>query len=99
MNAIRPSLMGSAGAARLRYPSVFALRALSTPHAHYLQPLRVTIVHVANIVFSLCATVGALLIAIPSAVKGRWAVAIVFGLLAVGFLLRARAGYRRGEWR
>jgi xanthine/uracil permease len=54
---------------------------------------------VANIVFSLCATVGALLIAIPSAVKGRWAVAIVFGLLAAGFLLRARAGYRRGEWR
>jgi hypothetical protein len=59
---------------------------------------RVTIVHVANIVFSLCATLGALLIAIPSAVKGRWAVAVVFGLLALGFLLRARAGYRRGEW-
>jgi hypothetical protein len=54
---------------------------------------------VANIVFSLCATIGALLIAIPSAVKGRWAVALVFALLAVGFLLRARAGYRRGEWR
>jgi xanthine/uracil permease len=54
---------------------------------------------VANIVFSLCATVGALAIAIPSAVKGRWAVALVFGLLAVGFLLRAHAGYRRGEWR
>ena len=61
--------------------------------------MRVTIVHVANIVFSLCATVGALLIAIPSAVKGRWAVSIVFGLLAIGFLLRARAGHRRGESR
>jgi hypothetical protein len=81
-----------------RNPSVFALRALFDTFARNLQPWRVTISRVANIVFSLCATVGALLIAIPSAVKGRWAVAIVFGLLAIGFLLRARAGYRRGEW-
>ena len=77
----------------------FALRALFDS-CHPLPPvLRVTIDHVANIVFSLCATVGALVIAIPSAVKGRWTVAVVFGLLAVGFLLRARAGYKRGEWR
>jgi hypothetical protein len=67
--------------------------------ASYLQSRHATIIRVANIVFSLCATVGALLIAIPSAVKGRWAVAAVFALLAVGFLLRAHAGYRRGEWR
>jgi hypothetical protein len=91
--------MSSAGAARPRNHSVF--RSPSPFDAFHPPPpvRRVTIVHVANIVFSLCATVGALLIAIPSAVKGRWAVAIVFGLLAVGFLLRARAGYRRGEWR
>jgi hypothetical protein len=91
--------MGPAGAARPRKPQRF--RSASPFDAlHPLPPVeRVTIVHVANIVFSLSATVGALLIAIPSAVKGRWAVAIVFGLLAVGFLLRARAGFRRGEWR
>jgi hypothetical protein len=65
----------------------------------FLQSWRVTITYVANIVFSLCATAGALAISVPSAVKERWAVAIVFGLLAIGFLLRARAGYRRGEWR
>jgi hypothetical protein len=90
--------MGRAGAARPSGPQRFALPALFDTFARYLHSWRVTISQVANIVFSLCATLGALLIAIPSAVKGRWAVALVFGLLAVGFLLRARAGYRRGEW-
>lgn len=91
--------MSPTGAARRQTRAFLTLRALSTRSRHYLQSRRVTIVHVANIVFSLCATLGALAIAIPSGVKGRWAVALVFGLLAVGFLLRARAGYRRGEWR
>ena len=80
------------GPQRCRSASSFGT---STP---YLQSWHATIIRVANIVFSLCATLGALLIAIPSGVKGRWPVAVIFGLLAVGFLLRARAGYRRGEW-
>jgi hypothetical protein len=48
-----------------------------------------------NIVFSLCAALAALAISILSAAKGAWVVAIVWGLLVVGFLLRAREGYRR----
>jgi len=52
----------------------------------------------ANAIFSLCAAAGALLVASASAAKGRWAVAIVFGMLVVGFLLRAREG-RRGPGR
>ncbi len=48
----------------------------------------------ANVTFSLCAATGALLVSSLSAVKGRWAVAIVFGLLVVGFLLRALEGRR-----
>jgi hypothetical protein len=48
----------------------------------------------ANVTFSLCAATGALLISTLSAVKGRWAVAIVFGLLVIGFLLRALEGRR-----
>jgi hypothetical protein len=47
---------------------------------------------IANVVFSICAALASLLV---SAVKGAPAVAVVFGLLFVGFLLRAREGHRR----
>jgi hypothetical protein len=50
----------------------------------------------ANLAFSLLAFAGALTIAIASGVKGRWAVAIVFALLALGFLVRAAEFPRRG---
>ncbi len=50
---------------------------------------------IANIVFSICAGLASLLVAVLSAAKGAPAVAVVFGLLFVGFLLRAREGYRR----
>jgi Flp pilus assembly protein TadB len=50
---------------------------------------------VANIVFSICAAVAALVVSVLSAAKGSWVVALVFGLLVVGFLLRAREGHRR----
>jgi uncharacterized membrane protein len=54
---------------------------------------------VANIVFSICAALAALVVSVLSAAKGAWVVALVFGLLVVGFLLRAREGYRRGGGR
>jgi uncharacterized membrane protein len=54
---------------------------------------------VANIVFSICAALAALLVSVLSAVKGAWVVALVFGLLVIGFLLRAREGWRRGGGR
>jgi hypothetical protein len=47
-----------------------------------------------NVTFSLCAATGALLVSTLSAAKGRWAVAIVFGMLVLGFLLRALEGRR-----
>ncbi|MHB8234486.1 MAG: hypothetical protein ACYDHT_07520 [Solirubrobacteraceae bacterium] len=50
---------------------------------------------IANIVFSICAALASLLVSVLSAVKGAPAVAVVFGLLFVGFLLRAREGHRR----
>ena len=49
----------------------------------------------ANIVFSICAGLASLLVSVLAAVKGAPAVAVVFGLLFVGFLLRAREGDRR----
>jgi hypothetical protein len=52
---------------------------------------------VANLVFSLCAALGALLIAVLSAAKGQAVVAAVFGLLFAGFLIRAREGHRRRD--
>jgi uncharacterized membrane protein len=52
---------------------------------------------IANIVFSVCAAVASLVISVLSAVKGAPAVAVVFGLLFVGFLLRAREGRRREQ--
>ena len=48
----------------------------------------------ANVTFSLCAATVSLVISSLSALKGRWAVAIVFGLLVVGFLVRALEGRR-----
>jgi hypothetical protein len=50
---------------------------------------------VANVVFSLCAALASLVIAILAAVKGAPVVAIVWGLLAVGFVARAAFGARR----
>jgi uncharacterized membrane protein len=52
---------------------------------------------IANIVFSVCAALASLAVAVLSAVKGAPAVAVVFGLLFVGFLARAREGHRRGR--
>jgi hypothetical protein len=50
---------------------------------------------VANIVFSLCAAAATLLVAILAAVKGAGVVSLVWGLLCIGFLLRAYLGRRR----
>jgi hypothetical protein len=51
---------------------------------------------VANLTFSLCAATASLTIAILAAVKGAPAVALVWGALTVGFVLRALYGRRRG---
>jgi hypothetical protein len=48
-----------------------------------------------NLAFSMFAALASLAIAVLSAVKGAYAVTVVFGLLAIGFVLRA--GERR--WR
>jgi len=50
----------------------------------------------ADVRFSLIAGVASLLVAVASGAKGRVAVAVVFGLLAIGFALRAAQGRRRG---
>jgi uncharacterized membrane protein len=50
---------------------------------------------IANIVFSICAALASLVVSVLSAVKGAPAVAVVFGLLFVGFVLRAHEGHRR----
>jgi uncharacterized membrane protein len=52
---------------------------------------------VANITFSVCAAAASLIVSVLSAAKGAWFVAVVFGLLVVGFLLRAHQGRRRGD--
>jgi len=49
----------------------------------------------ADIRFSLIAGLASLLVAVASGVKGRVAVAVVFGLLAVGFVARALQGRSR----
>ncbi|HTB70850.1 MAG TPA: hypothetical protein VK707_07720 [Solirubrobacteraceae bacterium] len=49
----------------------------------------------ANITFSLCAAAASLAIAILAAVKGASIVAVVWGLLAIGFVIRAAYGRRR----
>jgi hypothetical protein len=50
---------------------------------------------VPNIAFSLSAAAASLLIAILAAAKGVPVVAIVWGALAVGFVIRAAYGYKR----
>jgi hypothetical protein len=68
-----------------------------------LRPLRAldhfaedaTIVVVPDLVFSLCAALACLIVAILAAVKGAPVVALVWGLLTVGFLGRAAYGYGR----
>jgi hypothetical protein len=52
---------------------------------------------IANIVFSICAGLASLLVSVLAAVKGAPAASVVFGLLFVGFMLRAREGHRRGR--
>jgi hypothetical protein len=47
-----------------------------------------------NFLFSVGAAAASLLVAVLSAVKGVWVVAAVFGMLVVGFLLRASEGRR-----
>jgi hypothetical protein len=48
-----------------------------------------------NLIFSLCAALASLVISVLAATKGATVVAIVWGLLFVGFLLRARWGSPR----
>jgi hypothetical protein len=50
---------------------------------------------VANIVFSLSAAAASVVVTVLSAVKGAPVVAVVWGLLAVGFVLRALYGMQR----
>jgi hypothetical protein len=45
--------------------------------------------------FSLIAAAATAVVAALSAANETWPVAIVFGLLAVGFVVRAAQGYRR----
>jgi hypothetical protein len=48
----------------------------------------------ANVVFSLCAGFASLAVAIGALVKGAYVVTAVWALLAVGFFVRARYGWR-----
>ena len=50
---------------------------------------------VANIAFSIFAGLGSLLITILAATKGLVAVAVIWGMLAVAFAVRAELGRRR----
>jgi hypothetical protein len=52
---------------------------------------------VPNLAFSVFAALTSLAIAVLSAVKGVYAVTAVFGLLAIGFLLRASERRWRGR--
>jgi hypothetical protein len=49
----------------------------------------------ANLAFSIGALLGTLTVSVLSAIKGAWVVAAVFGLLAVGFVMRASERYWR----
>jgi hypothetical protein len=46
----------------------------------------------ANVVFSLCAGVASLAVAIGAIVKGAYVVTAVWALLSVGFFVRAKYG-------
>ncbi|HWX96094.1 MAG TPA: hypothetical protein VNZ01_04510 [Solirubrobacteraceae bacterium] len=48
----------------------------------------------ANVVFSLCAGVASLAVAIGAALKGAYVVTGVWALLSVGFFIRAQYGRR-----
>jgi uncharacterized membrane protein len=50
---------------------------------------------VPNLVFSLSAALACLIVAILAGVKGAPVVALVWGLLTVGFVARAAYGYGR----
>jgi len=50
---------------------------------------------VANIAFSICAGLGSLLITVLAATQGLVAVAVVWGMLAVAFAVRAELGRRQ----
>jgi len=50
---------------------------------------------VANIAFSICAGLGSLLITILAATEGLVPVAVVWGMLALAFAVRAEVGRRR----
>ena len=52
----------------------------------------------ANVVFSLCAGVASLGVAIGAVLKGAYVVTAVWALLSVGFFVRAKYG-RRGRSR
>lgn len=49
----------------------------------------------ANLVFSICAALACLVVAILAAAKNVPVVALIWGLLAIGFLARAAYGYDR----
>jgi hypothetical protein len=51
----------------------------------------------ADAAFSLFAALLALVVTVLAAAKGVWAAAAVFGILVVGFLLRARYSYKGGS--
>ena len=51
----------------------------------------------ANLAFSLSAAAGSLAVTILSASKGVWVVSAIWGLLFVGFLLRASEIRRRNR--
>ena len=48
----------------------------------------------ANVVFSLCAGVASLAVAVAALLKGAYVVGAVWALLAVGFFVRANYGRR-----
>ncbi len=49
-----------------------------------------------NAWFSLVAGSGSLLVVVLAVLAGSWAVAVVFGLLAIGFLARGTERFWRG---
>jgi hypothetical protein len=65
------------------------------PRNTHAAPIRVSIALVVDARFSTVAALACLTVAVLSALGDAWAVAIVFGLLAGGFAVRALQGYRR----
>jgi hypothetical protein len=50
---------------------------------------------VANIVFSICAAVASLAVAVLAAARGVYVVSAIWAALAIGFVVRASYGRRR----